>query len=102
MSAQSFARRHPFALGMASAAFIIVFVPAAMALQAFPISLFLSSETLPKLVLGGIFFGAVMTGFALALRRAAEAIEPTLAPHKMVIWPVSIVTAALLFYFFVM
>jgi hypothetical protein len=100
MTVQSFTRKHPFALGIASAAFIVVFVPAAMALQGYPLSLFLSGETLPKLVLGGAVFGAVMTGFVVVLRRVAEAIEPALSPHKMVIWPVSILAVALLFYFF--
>ncbi|WP_294119927.1 hypothetical protein [Sphingomonas sp.] len=100
MSAQSWTRRHPIAVGIASAVFIIVFVPAAMALQGYPASLLFNRDTLPKLILAGVLFGALMTGFVLLLRRAAGTIEPTLSAHKNVIWPVSIAAAALLYYFF--
>lgn len=101
MRIQSFTRRHPFALGIATAVFFIVSILTAMRLQGFPIDLFLNGETFPKLVLGGIFFGALMTGFALVLGRVSDTVEPALSPYKKVIWPVSIAVVAAMFYFII-
>jgi hypothetical protein len=101
VSAQSFTRRHPLAVDVASAVFIVAFVPSAMAVQGFPPSLFLSMETLPKLILVGVLFGGLMTGCVLLIGRASDAVEPRIAPYKKLIWLVSIATAVLMFYFIV-
>ena len=99
MGIQAFARKHPFALGVLSAAGIIIFFLVAMSLQGFPVSVLVSGETLPKLVLFGTLFGALMTALAVLLGRTSQALEPKLSRYRHVIWPISIGAVALMYFF---